>query len=193
MRGAEQIPWLYDPGMALLERLGLHRWRRWLVRGAAGRVLDLGTGTGRDLPLLPEGVRAVALDPHPWNLRHARRRGPSALLVAARAEALPFKDGAFDTVISALVLCSVDDQPGALAEIRRVLRPGGVLRLMEHVRLRGVLGSLQDLAHPAWKAFTGGCNLNRETGRAVEAAGFLVEARSLRERGMMLRLQARAP
>jgi ubiquinone/menaquinone biosynthesis C-methylase UbiE len=193
MPGFEQIPWLYDLTMTLTERGGLRRWREWLARGATGRVLDLGTGTGRDLPLFPPGVQAVGADPHPANLARARRRAPGAPLVVARAEALPFRDGAFDTVVAGLVLCSVQDQAATLAEARRVLRPGGALRLLEHVRLGGLGGRLQDLVQPAWTLFAGGCHPNRETERAVSAAGFRVEEETRRARGTMRRLQARAP
>ena len=117
MRGAEQIPWLYDAAMAVLERLGLGPWRRWLAAGARGRTLDLGCGTGRNLPLLPGNARAVGVDPCAQSLARARRRAPGALLVQARAEALPFRSGAFDTVASGLVLCSVTD-PAAAASAR---------------------------------------------------------------------------
>jgi ubiquinone/menaquinone biosynthesis C-methylase UbiE len=193
MRGVEQIPWLYDLGMAVSERWGLRRWREWLVRGAAGRVLDVGTGTGRNLPLLPAGVRAVGVDPHLHNLLQARRRAPAVPLVVARAEALPFRDGAFDTALCGLVLCSVDEPAAALAEIRRLVRRGGALRLLEHVRARGFRGALQDLVQPAWTWWTGGCHPNRETLREVEASGFRIEPETLRARGSMRRLQARAP
>src|SRR5512137_2611054 len=100
MRGAEQIPWLYDPALALLERLGLGRWRRWLAAGARGRTLDLGCGTGRNLPIFPASTVAVGVDPCAESLARARRRAPRAHLVQARAEALPFKSGTFDTVVS---------------------------------------------------------------------------------------------
>ncbi len=193
MRGLEQIPWLYDLGLGLSERGRFGRWRAWLVRGAAGRVLDLGTGTGRNLPLLPPGVRAVALDPHRQNLARARARGPGVPLVRARAEALPFRDGVFDTVLCGLMLCSVDDPARALAELRRVLRPGGALRLLEHVRAAGLAGRCQDLLQPGWTRVTGGCRPNRETERSVEAAGFRVDASTRRARGTWRRLEARAP
>ena len=85
MRGVEQIPWLYDLGLALAERTGFGRWRRWLAAGARGRALDLGSGTGRNLPLLPAAARPVAVDPHPDNLARARRRAPGVPLVLARA------------------------------------------------------------------------------------------------------------
>jgi ubiquinone/menaquinone biosynthesis C-methylase UbiE len=163
------------------------------VKGSTGRVLDLGTGTGRNLPLFAPGARPIGVDPSADNIRCARRRAGAVPLVIARAEALPFRDGAFDTVVSALVLCSVTDPASALAEVRRVLRHGGALRLMEHVRARGLRGGLQDLMQPAWTAFTGGCRPTRATERSVEAAGFRIEPESVRARGIMRRLQARAP
>ena len=192
MRGVDQIPWLYDAFLAAAEWRGLGAWRRWLASGSRGRALDLGCGTGRDLPLFPTGVRAVALDPHPQNLRRARRRAPRVPLVRARAEALPFRDGAFDTVVSGLVFCSVADPARALAEVRRVLSPGGALRMLEHVRSRrGAWGRVQDLLQPAWTRVAGGCRPNRDTERAVEAAGFAIEEAGRRERGTMRRFQAR--
>lgn len=188
-RGFEQIPWLYDPWMSLVERLGFRRWREWLVRGAAGRTLDLGSGTGRNLPLVPAGVPVVAVEPFLDPLLRARRRAPGVPLVLARAEALPFRDGAFDCVIGGLVLCSVDDQPAALAELRRVLRPGGALRLLEHVRdHRSWAAAMQDALQPAWTRFTGGCHPNRDTERAVSDAGFRVVER--RAEGVLRRLAA---
>jgi ubiquinone/menaquinone biosynthesis C-methylase UbiE len=193
MRGLEQIPWLYDLGLALLERGGLGRWRAWLAGGVRGRVLDLGTGTGRNLPLLPRDAAAVAVDPHRTNLARARRRAPRVPLVLARAEALPFRDGAFQTVVSGLVLCSVEDVPLALAEVRRVLAPSGTLRALEHVRGDGTLGALQDRVQPTWTTVTGGCHPNRETERALRDAGFEIDPGSSRSRGVMRRLEARPP
>src|SRR5881396_3052176 len=107
MRGLEQIPWLYDPVCALYERLALDRWRRWLVAGARGLALDVGCGTGRNLPLYREGVRVVGLDPAWASLQRARRRVPHIALVQGSAEALPFSDATFDTVVSGLTFCSV--------------------------------------------------------------------------------------
>ncbi len=194
MRGVEQVPWLYDLGLWLAERGAFGPWRRWLPGGAEGRTLDLGTGTGRNLPWLPAGAAAVAVDPHPQNLAAARRRAPGVALVRARAEALPFREGAFDTVLSGMVLCSVDDPAGSLAEVRRVLRPGGAFRLIEHVRSSGALaGWWQDLVQPAWTWAAGGCRPNRRTEAAVAAAGFEVEPGTRRERGTWRRLVARAP
>ena len=193
MRGLEQIPWLYDLGLALMERGRLGRWRRWLVGGTRGATLEIGVGTGRDLPLYPAGQPVVAIDPHPQNLAAARRRAHGAALVRARAEALPFRDGAFQTAVSSLVFCSVDDPVAGLAEIRRVLRPGGRLRMMEHVRSHGRLaGWLQDATQPAWTWLTGGCRPNRDTERLVRESGFELDPASLRAEGIMVRFEAKA-
>jgi ubiquinone/menaquinone biosynthesis C-methylase UbiE len=192
MAGIEQIPWLYDPLCALAETLGLGRWRRWLVEGASGRTLDLGCGTGRSLALGARGRRVVGLDPAVRSLRVARRRAPGVPLVAARAEALPFRDGAFDTVMSALVFCSVADASGGLAEVRRVLAAGGSLRMLEHVRSPARWKArVQDLVQPLWTRVTGGCHPNRDTEAAVAAAGFDVDVATRRARRDMRRFAAR--
>lgn len=158
--------------MSLLERGSFGRLRRWLALGASGRTLDLGCGSGRTLPLLPRGIRAVGLDPDLSPLLAARAKAPSVPLVLGRAEALPFRRGAFETVLSGLAFCSVDDVPGGLAEARRVLGPGGTLRMLEHVRPGGLLGPLSDLVQPLWTAVAGGCRPNRRTPASVGAAGF---------------------
>jgi ubiquinone/menaquinone biosynthesis C-methylase UbiE len=140
--------------------------------------------------LLPPGT--VGVDPAFEPIPRAGRRAPAARLVQARAEALPFRDGSFDTVVSGLVFCSVDDPPGGLAEVRRVLRPGGTLRMLEHVRSeRPWRAWLQDRVQPAWTRLSGGCRPNRDTERAVGAAGFAIEPGTRRARGDMRRFVAR--
>jgi ubiquinone/menaquinone biosynthesis C-methylase UbiE len=193
VRGIEQIPWLYEIICSLYERAGLAEWRQALVAGSRGRVLDIGSGTGRNLPLLLDGTAVVGLDPSLDALRRARRRAPRALLVVARAEALPFQDGVFDTVLSGLVFCSVDDPQGGLAEVRRVLRTQGRLRMLEHVRSSVPWRArLQDLIQPAWTRVAGGCRPNRDTEAAVERAGFRIEADGRRARGNNRLFSARA-
>jgi len=192
MRGIEQIPWVYDAVCALCEATGLARWRSWLVAGARGRVLDVGCGTGRNLPLLPAGIRAVGLDPSWDAVRRARRRAPRVLLVVGSAEALPFRDAAFDTVLSGLVFCSVADPRQGLREVRRVLRPDGQLRMLEHVRsTRPWKARVQDFLQPAWTTVTGGCHPNRDTEGAVEAGGFQIEDDGRRAKADMRRFTAR--
>ena len=194
MRGVEQIPFLYDPLCWLLEATGLRRWRAWLVSGARGRALDLGCGTGRNLPLYAAGTRVVGVDPALSPLLRARRRAPLALLVRASAEALPFKPGVFDTVVSGLVFCSVDDPRRGLSEVQRVLAPGGRLRMLEHVRSTSRFGGwLQDRLQPAWTWVAGGCRNNRDTVGTVRAAGFVIDNNSYRANGTMRRFEAAPP
>ena len=192
MRGIEQVPALYDAGLGLLEATGLGRWRTWLASGAEGRVLDLGCGTGRNLPIYPRGTRPVGLDPCLETLRAAHRRAPGVPLVLGGAERLPFRAGAFDTVVSGLVFCSVAEPARALGEIRRVLSPGGTLRMLEHVRATTrVHALLQDALQPLWTRVTGGCRPNRDTEAAVRDARFRIDGGSCRANGIMRRFVAR--
>lgn len=192
MRGLEQIPWLYDALCAVSERLGLARWRRWLAAGARGRTLEVGCGTGRNLPLFSVETRVIALDPAWPSLERARRRAARVVLVQARAEALPFRDHVFDTVVSGLVFCSVSDPRRGLAEVGRVLRADGTLRMLEHVRsIRPWKARFQDWIQPLWTRCTGGCHPNRDTERLVEAAGFSIDADGRRARGNLRRFSAR--
>ena len=194
MRGLEQIPWLYDACCAVCERLGLDRWRRWLVDGAAGSVLDVGCGTGRNLPLYRPTMRVIGVDVSAIALARARRRRPDVPLVQADAEALPFRPASFDTVVSGLVFCSVPDAACALGEVKRVLRPDGTLRMLEHVRsTRAFKARLQDRWQPLWTRVTGGCRWNRDTETAVARAGFDIDPEGRRARGDMRRFVARAP
>jgi SAM-dependent methyltransferase len=178
--------------MWVSERLGLGAWRHWLAGGALGRTLEVGCGTGRNLPHYGTGARVVAIEPCREVLAAARRRGPRVPLAVASAEHLPFRSGAFDTVVSALVFCSVRDPHRGLREVRRVLRPLGTLRMMEHVRSRHPLGArFQDTAQPAWTWLTGGCRPNRETEANVTAAGFVIDQDSRVAEGVMRRFVAR--
>jgi ubiquinone/menaquinone biosynthesis C-methylase UbiE len=192
MRGVEQIPWLYDAICAVAEWRGLARWRRWVTDGARGRTLDVGCGTGRNLPLFPANVRAVGLDPSFDALARARWRAPGVALVQGNAEALPFRAASFDTVVSGLVLCSVPDPVAGLAEVRRVLRPDGTLRALEHVRATTAWRArLQDAIQPAWTWLAGGCRPNRPTERLVEAAGFAIDVEGRRAQANLRRFAAR--
>lgn len=192
MRGIEHIPWLYDALMNLLDGLGFARWRRTLVRGTAGLTLEVGSGTGHNLPLYPPDTDVIALDPDLACLARARRRAPGVSLVAARVEALPFRAGIFDTVVSSLVFCSVDDPPQGLQEIRRVLRNDGELRMLEHVRSQSpVWARLQDHFQPLWTSLSGGCRPNRNTETAVEAAGFRIEPADRETAHVLRRFTAR--
>jgi ubiquinone/menaquinone biosynthesis C-methylase UbiE len=176
MRGIEQVPALYDAMMAVAEATGFRSWRRQLVAGARGRVLDVGCGTGRNLALYAAEREVVGCDLRVELLLAARRRAPGRPLVLASAEALPFADRCFDTVVSGLVFCSVREPRRGLAELRRVLAPAGRLRMLEHVRSRRPgFARWQDLIQPAWTFVSGGCHPNRDTELAVREAGFTIE------------------
>lgn len=192
MRGIEQIPWLYDAIFWFYDRLGLGRWRRWVMGGASGRTLELGCGTGRNLVFPTGATFLVGVEPHRDVLARARVRAPQVPLVRASAEALPFRTGAFDTVVSSLVFCSVPHPARGLAEVRRVLGRGGALRMIEHVRaVRGWVGRLQDVIQPLWTWACGGCHPNRDTEAAVARAGFEVDATEREARGLLRRLLVR--
>lgn len=193
MRGIEQIPVLYDAMMSVAEASGFAKWRRRLVADARGAVLDIGCGTGRNLPLYGDGASVVAADCRIELALAARRRCPATPLVLCDAEALPFADAVFDTVVSGLVFCSVRDPGRGLAEVRRVLAPGGRLRMLEHVRSTVPwVARWQDLIQPLWTVVSGGCHPNRDTEGTVRAAGLVIERRGrLRRRNVRLFSAAR--
>jgi SAM-dependent methyltransferase len=160
---------LYDPLLWLGERLGLAALRRALLADARGAVLEIGAGTGLNLPHYPAGLDELVLTEP--GARIGKRidldrapAGVDARLVRALAEELPFPDASFDTVVSTLVLCTVADPRRALSEVARVLRPGGRLLFLEHVRADpGRRRRLQDRSVRAWAAFADGCRCDRPT------------------------------
>ncbi len=169
---------LYDAVLWPAERLYLGRLRRELLARVQGRVLEIGAGTGANLAHYGhpgKDARVVLSEPDWAMLRRARRGG--ALAVLACAERLAFAASSFDTVVSTLVLCTVTDQARALAEIRRVLRPGGHLLLLEHVRSSDrPTARLQARLTPAWKKLARGCHLDRDTEAALVEAGFRMQS-----------------
>jgi ubiquinone/menaquinone biosynthesis C-methylase UbiE len=160
---------LYDPLLWIAERAGMSKRREDLLRRASGRVLELGAGTGLNLAHYPTEIDGLVLtEPAPPMAsrleRRVKRSGHDHEVVAAPAERLPFEDDSFDTVVSTLVLCTVDDPRRAIDEIARVLRPGGQLLFLEHVRADSPrLARWQDRLHRPWHAFAAGCNANRPT------------------------------
>jgi ubiquinone/menaquinone biosynthesis C-methylase UbiE len=157
---------VYDPFLSLGERLGMAARRRDLLAPLHGRVLEVGAGTGLNLPHYPAAVTELVLtEPEPaFHGRLRRRAGGAARIVAAPAEALPFPDASFEFVVSTLVLCTVADPSAALRELRRVLRPDGRLVFIEHVRADSPrLAHWQDRLARPWRAFAAGCRCNQST------------------------------
>jgi ubiquinone/menaquinone biosynthesis C-methylase UbiE len=178
----------------------VHAARREVAGGARGRVLELGVGVGANWQYLPEGIDYSGIEPDAFMVerarKHAAEKGRSYDLRQAPAEALPFPDATFDTIIVTLSLCTVQDLSRSLAEARRVLKPGGELRFAEHVRAnRRAGGWLQDRLTPAWRRIGAGCHLNRPTADAIRDSGFeITELRPWRQAIMpMITGVARAP
>jgi len=170
------IGWLYDLAGRKAEKGELGQRRHELVSGLEGEILEVGAGTGLNLPHYERATRVIAVEPDASMARQLHKRAPAAAvpveIVSGSAEALPFPDGSFDTVVITFVLCSVEDPAVALAEVRRVLRPGGRLVLFEHVRGEARLARWQERLTPLHRKVAGNCHLNRETKAAVTAAGF---------------------
>jgi ubiquinone/menaquinone biosynthesis C-methylase UbiE len=166
---------LYDPVLWLGEKRGMARLRRELLVEARGTVLEIGAGTGLNLPHYPTDLDELVLAEPGLGMggRIDLDRAPTgvrARLERAPAEHLPFDDGTFDTVVSTLVLCTVGDPERAVAEAARVLRPGGRLLFLEHVRAEGSWRrALQHRSARPWAAFADGCRCDRPTLETIEA------------------------
>jgi ubiquinone/menaquinone biosynthesis C-methylase UbiE len=171
----------YDRLMAGTEKAGLADRRDEVLAGARGRVIEVGAGTGVNLSHYPaEAEELVLTEPEEpmakrleGKLRDSGRRGR---VVRAPGESLPFPDHSFDTAVTTLALCTVSDPEATLGELRRVLRPGGRLLFVEHVRsAEPGLARWQDRVAPLWRRIGHGCNPNRPTADLIRRAGFVVE------------------
>ncbi|MDL4815215.1 class I SAM-dependent methyltransferase [Actinomadura opuntiae] len=181
-RGHPLFARFYARASPAMDRSGGTEHRRALLSGAAGRVLEVGAGAGANFAHYPpEVTRVVAVEPEP----HLRRLATAAAgaapvpvdVVDGVAEHLDVPDGDFDTVVACLMLCSVTDRAAALAEMHRVLRPGGRLLFFEHVRAEspGLRRVQRTLDATVWPLLTGGCHLANDTESAIERAGFTYE------------------
>ena len=165
-------------GLAM-ERGGVNAHRTALLAGTRGRVIEIGAGSGLNFPHYPAGVdQVVAVEPEP-RLRalatDAARTAPVPITVTdGVAEDLPAEDGSFDTAVACLMLCSVDHRETALAELFRVLKPGGRLHVFEHVQAAtpGLAGAQRVLDATIWPVVNGGCHLGADTRTAIDRAGF---------------------
>jgi ubiquinone/menaquinone biosynthesis C-methylase UbiE len=171
----------YDRFMSGPEKAGLRQHRASLLPRARGRVLEIGGGTGANIPFYGPGVEELVItepeEPMARRLESKLASAPAlrARLVRTQAEQLPFEDASFDFAVSTLVLCTVNDQARALGEIRRVLRPGGELLFIEHVRSDDPgLARWQDRLHGVHVRLGHGCHCNRATLDSIEGAGFSI-------------------
>ncbi len=175
-RRYDRIAPVYDAIEWVME-LRVRRWRRALWERVEGRkLIELGVGTGKNLPYHPAGVQVTAVDLSPKMLERARRRaerlGSTVELELADVQQLPYPDGTFDVAVATFLFCSVPDPVLGLREARRVLKPGGKLFLMEHVLseipvLRGLMRFFDPIPVRVW-----GAHIDRETVGNVERAGF---------------------
>jgi ubiquinone/menaquinone biosynthesis C-methylase UbiE len=167
---------IYDRAFQATEEAGLRQMRRELLTAAKGRVLELGAGTGANVELYPDAARQLVLvEPDPHMTKRLRGKlaewGKSAEVVEAPGERLPFEDSSFDTAVVTLVLCTVPDQEATLGEIARVLKPGGQLLFLEHVRSeKPSLARWQDRLERPWRFLGDGCHCNRDTVATIEAS-----------------------
>ena len=187
---------LYNALTWVGEHTTLGRWRSEALAPAFGRLLIIGLGPGYDLAHIPPAVtEVIAVEPASAMRKIARRKpsGQRLNLVAGVGERLPFPDASVDSVLLALVLCSVDDPVAVLREVKRVLRPGGVICVLEHVRAgdQTRLGRLQDRSAKAWAAIAGGCQPHRRTRAAFESAGF--DTSGLADRTMWINVPLLVP
>jgi ubiquinone/menaquinone biosynthesis C-methylase UbiE len=161
--------------------LGVAEHRAELLAGIRGRVLEIGAGTGANFPHYPESVREiVAVEPEPYLRARAATAAAGVIVpvhvIDAVADELPLETASLDVAVLSLVLCSVADQSAALAELHRVLRPGGELRFYEHVRAKDRrLAVAQRVLDVVWPHLGGGCHASRDTLQAIAAAGFAIE------------------
>ncbi len=194
-RGHPVFAGFYEALARPTEWLGIKGMRSRLVGKLDGRILEVGAGNGLNFRHCRRTATIVGLEPDPYMLRNAVPRARSTAarvwLVAGDGEKLPFKSGSFDAVVSCLVLCTIPDPIAALEEFRRVLRPGGSLHFVEHVRapVRWA-ASLQDAIDPVWARVFAGCHPNRDTKTVIERAGFRIEAVASGIGGLMIRGRA---
>ncbi len=171
----------YDPFMHRFEPPGVRAARGPMLAGLSGQVLEIGVGTGAGFPHYPPDATVTAIDYSPHMVRRARRKAQQAAIDVtieqANVERLPFDDAQFDNAFATLVFCSVGSPRAGLAEIRRVTKPGGSVRFLEHVRSdRPRTRRLQNALTPFWRRLNDGCRLNRDTVAAIRDAGFTIES-----------------
>ena len=179
---------LYDLAIAPIEAAWVHELRAPVVGALTGLVLDVGAGTGVNAGLFGPDARPIVLDRDDGMLRRARAKGRGARpLVRGDGMSLPFRHGTFDAVLFTLVLCSIPRPEDAVREALRVLKPGGRIAVVEHVRAPSrAVARAQGLLTPAWKHVAGGCRLDRDTEGLLGSLGLACEHRESRAGGIFV-------
>ena len=186
---------IYNPIVKPMDQFGLKHFREWATAHARGRVLEIGIGTALNASYYPREVESVfGFDPDGAMLDEIEVHPPHLSLTVARAEELPFPDEFFDSAVGTLVFCTVPDAAKGLREVKRVVKRGASLRLIEHVAAHNpILRGVQTALNPVYKPLAGGCNLNRDTLRRVQEAGWKVEVVKERIAGMVIAIEAVKP
>lgn len=175
--GARFFAWMLAHATGPLEKT-YGAIKEELFQDLEGRVLEIGPGAGINFRHYPKRVEVIGVEPNPHLHRHLRQAAGDAdiplIIYPASAEVMELEQGAVDAVVSTLVLCSVDNVQEVLAEVHRVLKPGGTFVFIEHVAAPpgSWLRRVQDVCTPLWQTFGDGCRPNCDTGRAIECAGF---------------------
>ncbi len=189
---------VYDVVMRMADRVGVDRARRRVAGRASGAVLEIGIGTGLNLNVYPASVSLCGIDPSDHGLRiaatRADRLGHDVTLQRGDAATMPYPDASFDTVVGTFVLCSVGDVHATLLEIRRVLRPGGSVRFLEHARSgHSLVARIQDRVAPGWATLSGGCRLDHDVRSSIEAAGLSITEERSHGGGLLVEIIAANP
>jgi len=171
----DRIAWIYDLMESPMEWMSVSDWRRELIGAVSGKVLEVGVGTGKNLPYYPPGTELAGVDISPKMLNRAREKaealGMKVNLSVMDVEEMTFPDESFDYVVSTFVFCSVPDPLRGLQEVRRVLRKQGAALFLEHVRSENrILGYIMDLLNPVVRSLIGP-NINRRTVENVKKSG----------------------
>ncbi|WP_444684095.1 class I SAM-dependent methyltransferase [Alkalicoccus luteus] len=187
---------VYDFIMQPADQLIVKELRKRLVNQAAGRVLEIGSGTGLNFAYYPSDLQVTALEPDDdlrnQSLSRMIKADADVSVAAGKAEELPFASSSFDTVVCTLVLCTVENQPQAVREIRRVLKPEGTLLLLEHVLPEDkVRKYVFTQAAPVWEKMCGGCRLDRPTEKVLETYGFEPVSKRTFARGLVIEMAAK--
>ena len=171
----------YDFGLALVERKILGKLRAQLLSPLRGTIVDVGAGTGANLPYFNAGTNVIALEPdrsmaQRLEAKLARTQARVELRIEDDSTLDSIAERSVDAVLATLVLCTIPDPAATLRRVKRILKPTGTLVILEHVRSPGTVGKLQDVLAPAWRIVADGCNLNRDTKTTIAKAGFDVHA-----------------